>query len=293
MPLPQRVKIAEQLIHRLEWDGLDRGAIRRLIELAHDEAQRDTGAFENQSGAQRSSAEFQAAGNLVFCGAALLPLVASAFGIKGEVRVRAADGATAGVGAVIAALASPAAELRIAAQVAHAFVTRLSGIATFARRHVDALGGGRTRLLDDGATTPGWCTLERFALACGGAWSGGGSTGRIRIEVDPRETSRLEAAVRRAREAAADVPVELIVRRPADVDAAVATSPDLIRLEGFGIGAIRDGVACVGGRAFVEAHGGITLANLASHAGLGLDFVSVDGLVTDAVRAPIKWIWRE
>lgn len=293
MALPQRVRIAEQLTHRLVWDDIDRGAIRRLVELARDEARQGAGTSEIRSGAPFRAVEIGAAGNLVFCGAALLPLIATAFGIKGAVHVRASDGAAVEAGTVVASLAGPAAESLEVAQVAHAFVTRLSGIATFTRRHVDGLGRGRTRLLDNGATTPGWCALERFALACGGAWSGGTANRRIRIEVDPRDPSRLESAVRRARESNPDMPVELIARRPADVDAAAAVSPDLIRLEQFGIGAIRDAVACVGGRAFVEAHGGITLANLAEHAGLGLDFISVDGLVTDAGRAPIEWSWRD
>ncbi|HUG12686.1 MAG TPA: hypothetical protein VMM36_16850 [Opitutaceae bacterium] len=293
MALPQRVKIAEQIIHRLQWDELDRGPVRRLIELAHEESRRAAGNSQSESGTQHRSVEFEAAGDLIFCGAELLPLVAGAFGIKGDLRVRVTDGAAVSAGSVIAVFTGPTAELRTASQVVHAFVSRLSGIATFARRHVDALGRGRTRLLDNSATTPGWSTLERFALACGGAWSGGNDATRIRIEVDSRNATRLESAIRRARDSSPDVPVELIVRQPADVETAVAAAPDLIRLERFGIAALRDAVARAGGRVFVEAHGGITLANLAEHGGLGLDFVSVDGLVSDAVHAPIDRTWRD
>jgi nicotinate-nucleotide pyrophosphorylase (carboxylating) len=293
MALPQRVKIAEQIIHRLQWDELERGPIRRLIELAHDESQRAAPAPHNEFGAQHGSVEFEAAADLVFCGAALLPLVASAFGPKCDLRVRVADGAATSAGSVIAVFTGAAPAWRTASQVAHAFVSRLSGIATFAKRHADALGRGRTRLLDNSATTPGWSTLERFALACGGAWSGGDGATRIRIEADSRDTSQLESSVRRARESSCNVPVELLVRRPDDLDAAIAASPDLIRLQRFGVGAIRAAVARVAGRVFVEAHGGITLANLAGHAGLGLDFVSVDGLLSDAVHAQIDTIWRD
>jgi nicotinate-nucleotide pyrophosphorylase (carboxylating) len=293
MALPQRVKIAEQIIHRLQWDELDRGPIRRLVELAHDESQRFGPGSHNESSVHHCTVEFDAAGELVFCGAALLPLVAGAYGIKGDLRVRVADGAAVSAGSVIAVLTGPAAGLRTASLMAHAFVSRLSGIASFARRHVDELGSGRTRLLDNSATTPGWNTLERFALACGGAWSGGDGATRIRIEVDSRVPFRLESEIRRAREASPDVPVELIVRQPADVEFAVAASPDLIRLERFEVAALRDAVVRAGGRVFVEAHGGITLANLAEHAGLGLDFVSVDGLVSDAVHAPIDRTWRD
>ena len=293
MPLPQRVRIAEQLVHRLGWESLDLGAIRRLVELAREEARPGAGPVDNSPGALRRTVELTAANDFVFCGAALLSMVAGAFGLKSGLHVRATDGANVAAGAVLASIAGPSGELRAAARLAHAFASQLSGIATFARCHADLLGGGRTRLLDNGATTPGWSALERFALGCGGAWSGGESNGRIRIEADPRDTSNLAETVRRARESAPEAPVELNVHRPEDFAAAVAADPDLIRLERFATGALRDAVACAGGRVFVEAHGAITMANLEAHAGLGLDFVSVDGLATDAARAPIEWNWRD
>lgn len=293
MPVPQRVKVAEQLVHRPGWESLDLGSIRRLVDLARDEALRGADPSDDSAGALRRSVEFTAMADTVFCGAALLPLVAGAFGMRNGLHVLAADGAEVAAGSVLAAMAGPAAGLRGAAPVAHAFLARLSGIATFARRHAGLLGAGRTRLLDNGATTPGWRALERFALGCGGSWSGGDGSGRIRIDVDSRDSSRLGEAVRRARESTPEAPVELHVHRPEDTAAAVAANPDLIRLERFTTVAIRHAVACAGGLVFVEAHGGITLANLAAHAGLGLDFVSVDGLVTDAARAPIGWNWRD
>jgi nicotinate-nucleotide pyrophosphorylase (carboxylating) len=194
---------------------------------------------------------------------------------------------------VLASIDGPAAELHCAASVMHAFLSRLSGIATFARRHSALLGGRRTRLLDTCTTTPGWRALERFALGCGGAWSGGDCSTRTRMEVDPRDNSRLVEAVRRAREGAPETPVELNIRRSEDVAAAVAADPDLIRLEHFATGALRDAVACAGGRVFVEAHGGITLENIEEHSSLGLDIVTIDGLVTDAMAAPIEWSWRD
>lgn len=292
MSVPQRVKIAEQLVHRLAWETLDHGAIRRLVELARAEVRPGPTAAQ-PAGAQLRTADITAAGELVFCGAALLPLLAGAFELKGGLHVRATDGTAVAAGSVLASISGPAGGLRSAAPVVHAFVSHLSGIATFARSHADVLGSGRTRLLDNCETMPGWGALERYALACGGAWSGGATGDRTRIEACTRDPSRLGETVHRAREAAPDLPLELTVRRPEDVAAAVAADPDMIRLERFAIGALRDAVACAGGRMFVEAHGGITLANLAEHAGLGLDFVSVDALVTGAARAPIGWNWRD
>ena len=45
---------------------------------------------------------------------------------------------------------------------------RLSGIATLTRRYVDLVAGTRARIYDTRKTTPGWRSLEKYAVRCGG-----------------------------------------------------------------------------------------------------------------------------
>jgi len=307
MAVPQRVRIAEQLMRRLEWDDLDRAAIRRLAECARDEEFRGYGLQEQSpKKADGPPAHFKtrasgqltvdliASADLVVCGSPIAPMVLTAFGVKGAARLRVGDGTLVPAGTVIATLAGSAAVLAPAASALQAFFRRLSGIATRTRRHVDALGKGRTRLLDSGATTPGWRMLEKYAIGCGGAWNGGaGSFDRIHLEARSRETVDLAAAIRRARESIPDVPVVVTVRDSSMIEETVAAAPDLIRLDRFSVAQLRRAVACVNGRVFVEAHGGIVLASLRRHAGLGLDFVSVDGLVSDAGWAHVDAVWHD
>jgi nicotinate-nucleotide pyrophosphorylase (carboxylating) len=219
--------------------------------------------------------------------------VAAAFGLGSDAHALIADGSHVARGTVVATLAGPAAALRPAAEVLHGFISRLSGVAASARAHADALGAGRTRLLDDGTFTPAWRMIEKYALGRGGAWDGGCESGRIRLDSTGIAAHEIDSSVRRARETSPDLPVEITVRDGDAVGRAVAAAPDLIRLESLAVDAIRRAVACVNGRAFVEAHGGINLANIATHAGLGLDFVSIDSLVSDARWAPIEVIWRD
>ena len=287
MSLPPRVRIADQLIRRRGWDDLDRGAVRRLVELARDEALRNRPAFTPHT--RRVSILIVASQETVFCGAGLVPLVAAAFGLKGEQRAQASDGASIRNGQNLASLDGVADHAHAAAGVLREFFSRLCGIATHARRFVDALGDGRTRLLDSGSTTPGWHELEKFALACGGAWDGSGSR-RIQINAQARDAGDVTASVRRARASAPDAPVEVIVNDPALVAAAVDASPDILRLEGFGVSAIRRATAAVHGRVFVEARGAIALRNLPRLSGLGLDFVSVDGLASEAGLTAIECV---
>ena len=53
-------------------------------------------------------------------------------------------------------------------RVALNFLQRLSGIATLARRFVDAVAGTGCRVLDTRKTTPGLRRLEKMAAAAGG-----------------------------------------------------------------------------------------------------------------------------
>ena len=45
---------------------------------------------------------------------------------------------------------------------------RLSGIASLTRRYVDAVSGTRAGIYDTRKTTPGWRSLEKYAVRCGG-----------------------------------------------------------------------------------------------------------------------------
>ena len=48
------------------------------------------------------------------------------------------------------------------------FLGRLSGIATLTRRYVDLVAGTRAGIYDTRKTTPGWRSLEKYAVRCGG-----------------------------------------------------------------------------------------------------------------------------
>src|SRR3970282_1705081 len=48
------------------------------------------------------------------------------------------------------------------------FLGRLSGVATFTQRYVDAVAGTGVAILDTRKTTPGLRALEKHAVACGG-----------------------------------------------------------------------------------------------------------------------------
>jgi nicotinate-nucleotide pyrophosphorylase (carboxylating) len=323
MPSASRPPSAEQLIQRLQWDDLDVAYLRRLVEIARDEDLAGlglrrrplrTGDLSTASiagGPRQSAAMLVAREPLIACGLRLVPLVLTAYGGRVAAQFSVRDGAAVSAGGVLATLHGDPRVLLAAERIVLNFLQRLSGIATHTRRHVAALGPGRTRLLDTRKTTPGYRVLEKYAVACGGGWNhrlglfdrvmlkdnhlallgftGGGGDAGAPVSAG---ADRLAAAVVAARRIAPGLPVEIEVDHPDQIPGALSAGADVVLLDNFAVPQLRRAVARIGGRAFTEASGGITLRNLRRLGGLGLDFVSTGALVHHSVWADIGLDWR-
>ena len=183
MPSVPRPSSVDKLIQRLQWDDLDPAHLRRLVEIARDEDLAGLGLrrrparpgdFSTPGTAavpRQGAAALVAREPLVVCGLRLVPLILSAFGGRAAAQFCARDGAGVPAGSVLATLHGDPRVLLTAERTILNFLQRLSGIATHTRRHVAALGSGRTRLLDTRQTTPGYRMLEKYAVACGGGWN--------------------------------------------------------------------------------------------------------------------------
>jgi nicotinate-nucleotide pyrophosphorylase (carboxylating) len=89
-------------------------------------------------------------------------------------------------------------------------------------------------------------------------------------------------AVRRAREARPELPVEVECRDLAEVDEALAAGAPRILLDNMGRAELRAAVARIGGRASTEASDGVTLQTVREIAETGVEFVSVGALTHSA-----------
>jgi nicotinate-nucleotide pyrophosphorylase (carboxylating) len=170
------------------------------------------------------------------------------------------------------------------------FLQRLSGVATMAalcvRAVFDAVGAGGPVILDTRKTTPGLRDLEKAAVAAGGATNH--RTGLYDAILIKENHSALAggvgAAVRRARELAPQLPLEVECRSIDEVNEALAAGATSLLLDNMSPDELRAAVAHVGGRATLEASGGITLDTLQQVASTGIDFISM-GLITHSAPA--------
>ena len=139
----------------------------------------------------------------------------------------------------------PPRALLVGERTALNFLQRLSGIATRARRFVDA-AGGRITVLDTRKTTPTLRALEKYAVRAGGATNHRvGLFDAILIKDNHiRLAGGVEAAVERARELSARGCRSRSRRRAStQVDEALAAGADTILVDNLSLDEIREAVA--------------------------------------------------
>ncbi|MGY1670900.1 carboxylating nicotinate-nucleotide diphosphorylase [Geodermatophilus sp. SYSU D00710] len=196
----------------------------------------------------------------------------------------AADGDRVTRGDVLLTVRGPVRALLAAERSALNIASRASGIATATRAWVDAVEGTGAVVLDTRKTTPGLRPLEKYAVRCGG-----GSNKRMGLydvamvkDNHVAAAGSVAAAVAAVRERAPRVPVQVEADTPAQAVEAVEAGADFLLLDNMPPARLREVVALVGGRAELEATGGLTLAVAREVAATGVDFLSVGALTHSA-----------
>jgi nicotinate-nucleotide pyrophosphorylase (carboxylating) len=200
------------------------------------------------------------------------------------------DGELCRTGEVVAEVAASARALLVGERTALNFLQRLSGIATRARRFVEA-GGGRIIILDTRKTTPTLRALEKYAVRAGGASNHrAGLFDAVLIKDNHiRLAGGVKAAVARARAHRPGLPVEIEAERLDQVDEALAAGADTILVDNMSTADIRAAVARAKGRAAIEISGGVTLERMPELAATGADYVSVGALTHSAPAIDISF----
>jgi nicotinate-nucleotide pyrophosphorylase (carboxylating) len=221
-----------------------------------------------------------------------LPLLAAVFAIVEPALIvtpRAADGAPVESGTVIASVAGSARGILTGERVALNIVQRLSGIATLTARYVAAVGDLPARVLDTRKTTPGLRVLEKYAVRAGGGVNHRfGLHDAILIKDNhlallAAEGAGIAEAIRRAQAAAGPmVRIEVEADTVEQAREAALAGADLILLDNMAPEELRAAVVAVGGRAKLEASGGITLNTIRAVAETGVDYISVGALTHSA-----------
>ncbi len=213
----------------------------------------------------------------------------------------AQDGRTIGARQSIGTLEGPAAAILAAERPLLNLLGRLSGIASLTRRYVDLIAGTRANIYDTRKTTPGWRSLEKYAVRCGGGRNHRAGLYEAVLIKDnhlafwARTGCSPAEAVREARQYFAErfgdagrkMIVEVEVDSLQQLDDVLSAEPDIVLLDNMNPAMLSEAVARRDARApavELEASGGIDLTTVRGIAETGVERISV-GSLTHSVAA--------
>jgi nicotinate-nucleotide pyrophosphorylase (carboxylating) len=187
---------------------------------------------------------------------------------------------------ILCRLSGPARSLLTGERAALNFLQTLSGTATRARRWADAVAGTGARILDTRKTIPGLRLAQKYAVTCGGCHNHRiGLYDAVLIKENHiAAAGSVTAALYAAQQEAAGLEIEIEVETLDQLREALAAGARRVLLDNFPLEGLRAAVAIAGGRARLEASGGVTLDTVRAIAETGVDDISVGALTKD-VRA--------
>lgn len=238
------------------------------------------------------SANLLAKQSLVVCGNFVAQEIIRRVDNNLSYQINKNDGALCEPGEVIATLNGKVSSILSAERVLLNFLQRLSGISTLTKKFKDQLDVANVMLLDTRKTTPGWRSLEKYAVVVGG-----GNNHRLglydqfliknnHIDANGGDIAKTIAA---CRSFAPDKRLEVEVRDIDELSAACKAKPDAILLDNMTNEQLRECVSYVREVAklpnvFIEASGGVSLDTIAGIAKTGVDGISC-GFITHSATA--------
>lgn len=261
------------------------------IALAEDLGQGDVTSELTIPPGTRGRAALEVRAPLVLCGRPVVDRLLSRYGAGAPaVRWLAEDGAALPGGAVAAHFEGDLRTLLVLERTMLNFMQRMSGVATQARRYVDAVAGTRARVVDTRKTIPGWRLLDKYAVRVGGAHNHRAALDAGVLIKDNHLAcgGGITETVRRARAGAPHVlRIEVEVESLDGLREAIAAGADVVLIDNFTPAQAAEAVAVAGGRVLLEASGGITLGNVRAFAEAGVDIISAGALTHSVVAADL------
>ena len=199
-----------------------------------------------------------------------------------------ADGQQAAANSTLFELDGPARSLLTGERTALNFVQLLSGLASNAQQYAQLVAGLPIKILDTRKTLPGLRSAQKYAVACGGCHNHriGLYDAFLIKENHIAAAGSIEAAVIKAREIAADKPLEVEVETLAELDQALASGADIVMLDEMDLEDVNRHLEGKTFTAQLELSGGVDIAQINAQKSLfkNISRISV-GALTKHCRA--------
>ncbi|WP_411355087.1 carboxylating nicotinate-nucleotide diphosphorylase [Peptoniphilus harei] len=162
------------------------------------------------------------------------------------------------------------------------FLQRMSGIATYTKKMVDALDSEHVKILDTRKTTPNMRIFEKYAVTLGGGYNHryNLSDGIMLKDNHIDAGGGIREAVERVRSLNPFVKkIEVEVENFDQVREALEAKADIIMLDNMEIEEIREACKIINKKAIIECSGNVSLENINSYKDLDIDYIS-SGAIT-------------
>lgn len=162
------------------------------------------------------------------------------------------------------------------------FLQRMSGIATYTKKMVDALDSDHVKILDTRKTTPNMRVFEKYAVTLGGGYNHryNLSDGIMLKDNHIDAAGGITSAVEQVRTLNPFVKkIEVEVENFDQVREALEAKADIIMLDNMDIEEIREACKIINKKAIIECSGNVKLENINSYRDLDIDYIS-SGAIT-------------
>ncbi|MES2899834.1 MAG: carboxylating nicotinate-nucleotide diphosphorylase [Pseudomonadota bacterium] len=219
----------------------------------------------------------------VLCGAPWFQGVMQALDQSIDLDWQYAEGDMMKAGSVVCTMEGPPRALLTAERSALNFMQLMSGVATATRKYVEVVAGTKAAILDTRKTLPGLRQAQKYAVRVGG-----GQNQRMALfdgilikENHIAAAGGVTAALDAARALNAGVSIQVEVETLAQLREALEAGATSVLLDNFELPAMLDAVALNGGRALLEASGGVNMDSVRAIAETGVDRISIGSLTKD------------
>ncbi len=224
----------------------------------------------------------------VLCGRDWFDGVVRALDAEARIHWRLGEGDWTTPGEPVVQVEGNARALLAAERPALNFIQLLSGTATVAREHVQAVAGASPHprgcaILDTRKTLPGLRQAQKYAVRVGG-----GQNQRLALwhgilikENHIAAAGGVRQVLANARALNAGVDIQIEVETLAQLREALDAGVASVLLDNFDLEHMREAVALNRGRALLEVSGSVQLAQLRAIAATGVDRISIGRLTKD------------
>ena len=166
------------------------------------------------------------------------------------------------------------------------YLQRMSGIATYTRKMVEALDDKNILLLDTRKTTPNMRIFEKYAVKVGGGYNHRYNLSDAIMLKDNHinAASSVTEAIKLAREYSPFIKkIEIEVEDLNGVEEAVKAGADIIMLDNMDVETIKKAIKIINKQAIIECSGNVDITNINRFKGLEIDYIS-SGAITHSAK---------